>query len=69
MKKKYQSEVLEVLHGMAEDLHQIGAITDARMTEYTRDCLVQKTDQSYKTENSQVKPVTPALAGQATISK
>jgi hypothetical protein len=54
---------------MAEDLHQIGAITDARMTEYTRDCLVQKTDQSYKTENTHVRSVTPALAGQATISK
>ena len=64
MKKKYQSEILEVLHGMAEDLHQIGAITDDRMAEYTRDCLVQKTDQSYKPENTQVKPVTPALAGE-----
>jgi len=64
MKKKYQSEILEVLHGMAEDLHQIGAITDERMTEYTSDCLVQKTDQSYKLKNTHVKPVTPALAGE-----
>jgi DNA-binding transcriptional regulator YiaG len=62
MKKRHQSEILEVLHGMAEDLHQIGAITDARMAEYARDCLVQKTDQSNKPENTQVKPVTPALA-------
>ena len=64
MKKKYQSEILEVLHGMAEDLHQIGAITDDRMAEYARDCLVQKTDQSYKLKNTQVKPVTPVLAGE-----
>jgi len=40
MKKTYQSEILEVLHGMAEDLHGIGAINDARMAEYDRDCLV-----------------------------
>jgi DNA-binding transcriptional regulator YiaG len=69
MRKKYQSEILEVLHGMAEDLHQIGAINDARMDEYNHDCLVQKTDQSYKTENTQVRTVTPSLAGQITMNK
>jgi len=63
MKKKYQSEILEVLHGMADDLHQIDAINDARMAEYDRDCLVQKTDLSYKTGNTNVRTVTPALAG------
>jgi len=41
MKKTYQSEILEVLHGMAEDLHDIGAISDARMEEYNRDCIAQ----------------------------
>jgi DNA-binding transcriptional regulator YiaG len=63
MKKKYQSEILGVLHEMADDLHKIGAINDTRMAEYDHDCLVQKTDQTYK-EKTQIRPVTPAFAGQ-----
>jgi DNA-binding transcriptional regulator YiaG len=63
MKKTYQSEILEVLHGMADDLHEIGAISDARMAEYDRDCLVQKTSQPLKAGNNRIQPVTPAFAG------
>jgi DNA-binding transcriptional regulator YiaG len=40
MKKAYQSEILGILHEMAEDLHGIGAINDTRMQEYDKNCLV-----------------------------
>ena len=63
MKKKYQSEILGVLHEMADDLHKIGAIDDVRMAEYDHDCLVQEPNQSYK-EKPPMRPVTPAFAGQ-----
>jgi len=63
MKKKYKSEILEVLHGMAEDLHEIEAISDTRMAEYDSDCLVQKKIQPIKTGNNGRKPVTPVFAG------
>jgi DNA-binding transcriptional regulator YiaG len=67
MKKKYQSEIMEVLHGMAEDLHEIGAISDARMAEYDHDCLVRKPDKIHKTKKtnpipSGSRPVTPVFA-------
>ena len=65
MKKNYQSELLEVLHGMAEDLHEIGAISDSRMAEYDRDCIVQEMDQPSNTENIGTKTATPAFAGNA----
>jgi DNA-binding transcriptional regulator YiaG len=40
MKKKYQSEQLMVCHQDAEALYQIGAITEAQMQEFDKDCLV-----------------------------
>jgi DNA-binding transcriptional regulator YiaG len=40
MEKKYQSELLMVLHQDAEALHAIGAIDDAEMHEWDKDCLV-----------------------------
>jgi DNA-binding transcriptional regulator YiaG len=40
MKKKYQSEQLMVCHQDAEALYQIGAITEAQMREFDKDCLV-----------------------------
>ena len=63
MKKTYQSEILEVLHEMADDLHEIGAINDARMAEYDRDCLARKTNRPLKAGNNGIQPVTPAFAG------
>jgi len=64
MKKKYQSKILGVLHGMAEDLHDIGAITDARMAEYDRDCINQEKNQTPKTGNTVIQPTTTVFAGQ-----
>jgi DNA-binding transcriptional regulator YiaG len=40
MEKTCQSEMLGVIHEMAEDLHEIGAISDSRMQEYDKNCLV-----------------------------
>jgi putative transcriptional regulator len=40
MKKKYESELLEVIHQSAQDLYEIGVISEARMREYDMDCLV-----------------------------
>jgi putative transcriptional regulator len=39
MKKKYESELLGVIHQSAQDLYEIGAISEARMQEYDKDCL------------------------------
>ena len=62
MKKNYQSEILEVLHGMAEDLHEIGAISDARMAEYDCGCIVQEMKQPSNTGNTGIQSATPAFA-------
>ena len=40
--KKYQSEILEVIHQDAEGLHRLGIISDAEMKEYDEGCLVQE---------------------------
>jgi DNA-binding transcriptional regulator YiaG len=40
MKKKYQSEILGVIHQDAEAMYAVGAISEARMNEYDKDCLV-----------------------------
>jgi DNA-binding transcriptional regulator YiaG len=42
MEKAYQSDLLGVIHEMAGDLHQIGAINSARMREYDKNCIVRK---------------------------
>jgi DNA-binding transcriptional regulator YiaG len=39
MKRTYQSEQLMVCHEEAKALHDIGAITDARMREFDEMCL------------------------------
>jgi DNA-binding transcriptional regulator YiaG len=40
MDKIYKSEPLMVIHEMAQDLYEIGAITDAEKQEYDADCLL-----------------------------
>jgi DNA-binding transcriptional regulator YiaG len=41
MKKKYQSEQLMICHQDAEALYRIGAISEAEMREFDKDCLAQ----------------------------
>jgi DNA-binding transcriptional regulator YiaG len=40
MRKIYKSEPFMVIHEMAQDLYEIGAITEEEMREYDADCLV-----------------------------
>ena len=61
MKKTYQSEILEVPHEMTDDLHEIEAISNTRVTEYDRDCIVREKNESSETGNAGIKPVAPAL--------
>jgi len=42
MKKKYQSKILQVIHEDMKGLHELGFISDERMREYDKDCLVQE---------------------------
>jgi DNA-binding transcriptional regulator YiaG len=42
MATKYQSEMLRAIHEEAVANFEIGAITEAEMREYDRDCLVEK---------------------------
>ena len=68
MKKKYQSEILGVLHEMAEDLHNIGAINDTRMAEYDQDCVTQVKTQATNPKKINIQPLTKVLASQKTAS-
>ena len=36
---RYKSEVAQIVHEMASDLYQIGAISSERMAEYDQSCL------------------------------
>jgi DNA-binding transcriptional regulator YiaG len=40
--KKYKTKILKVLHQMAVEDFKIGAISEERMREYDRACLVQE---------------------------
>jgi len=42
MRKKYQSKILQAIHEDMTEFHEEGLISDARMREYDRDCLVQE---------------------------
>lgn len=46
MKKKYQSEILKVLHEDAQGLYKIGAIDEVKMREFDEACLVHDAPQS-----------------------
>ena len=46
MKKKYQSEILKVLHEDAQGLYKIGAIDEVKMREFDEACLVHGAPQS-----------------------
>ena len=52
MKKKYQSKLLQAIHEDAAGMHKLGIISDARMREYDRDCLVQEPNPTYKPVSS-----------------
>jgi DNA-binding transcriptional regulator YiaG len=39
---KYQSEILRAIHEEAVANFEVGAITEAEMREYDRDCLIEE---------------------------
>jgi len=51
MNKKYQSEAMQVIHEDMEVMHQLGIISDERMSEFDEMCLTQESKAS-KPENS-----------------
>jgi len=60
MKKKYQSKILQAIHEDAAGMHNLGIISDERMHEYDRDCLVQEPKTTRKA---------PSLARKAHVSR
>jgi len=52
MKNKYESEMLQVIHEDMKGLHRLGIISDARMREFDRDCLVPEPKKTRKTASS-----------------
>jgi len=53
MNKKYQSEAMQVIHEDMKGMHQLGIISDERMSEFDEMCLTQESKAS--------KPETPAI--------
>jgi len=49
---KYKSEIFEVVHKDAVEMFKIGAISEDRMREYDKQCLVQEPETTYTTEKS-----------------
>jgi DNA-binding transcriptional regulator YiaG len=64
MGKVYESDLLGVIHEMAEDLHQIGAISDARMRECDKNCLVREPEPVKEAvETAEMEHTSPVTAG------
>jgi DNA-binding transcriptional regulator YiaG len=62
--KKYYSEASMVVHDMARDLHQIGAINDGRMREFDEMCLIQEPEPAKKAPNpAEMEHISPAATG------
>ena len=55
MKKKYQSEILQVIHEDMKGMHQLGIIGDARMREFDEMCLAAKTDAAESPDSRETK--------------
>jgi|GEM_PF-2418771 len=53
MKKKYESEMLQVIHEDMLDLHESGIISDKRMLEFDEMCLTQEPEKTVKATSSE----------------
>ena len=53
MKKKYQSKILKAIHEDAAGMHKLGIISDERMLEYDKECLVPDPKTTRKSASSQ----------------
>ena len=54
---KYKSDILEMIHENATANFEIGAISEARMKEYDKMCLVKENDPAFDAE----KPAEPSI--------
>ena len=48
MKNKYKSEAMKVVHEDMKSMHQLGIISDERMSEFDKLCLKKKLEVSEK---------------------
>jgi putative transcriptional regulator len=62
MKLKYKSKIFKMLHEDATGLFEIGAISEERMREYDRACLVQEPKPAPQPKSTAVRPAKRALA-------
>ena len=68
MKKKYESEMLQVIHEDAKGMHESGIISDERMCEYDKMCLIQEPKKTRKTVTStRAKPAIRMPAKSASV--
>ncbi len=49
---KFKSDIYEAIYKDAIEMFKIGAISEARMREYSDMCLVQETESAYTTKQS-----------------
>jgi DNA-binding transcriptional regulator YiaG len=62
MTKKYQSEQLMICHQDAEALYRIGAISEAEMRKFDKECLVQEPEPAKETAGTmEVEHISPAI--------
>jgi putative transcriptional regulator len=60
MKLKYKSKIFKMLHEDATGLFEIGAISEERMREYDRACLVQEPQPAPKAARAAKRALSPA---------
>jgi len=60
MKKKYESEMLQVVHEDMKEMHELGIISDARMKEFDEMCFVEEPETVHKTARTQQPSHMPA---------
>jgi DNA-binding transcriptional regulator YiaG len=53
VKRKYESELLQIIHEEMMDMHQSGFISDSRMREFDEMCLIQEPETPKEAENPQ----------------
>jgi hypothetical protein len=48
MGKQYRDEIAMVCHDMMKDAQSVGAVTNAEMKEFEKDCFVKEPDKEYE---------------------
>jgi DNA-binding transcriptional regulator YiaG len=54
MNKKYENEMLQVIHEDMKGLHESGIISDERMGEFDKMCLIQESKKVRKTTTTTI---------------